>query len=351
MITRRQYPSYVFTLGGATALAFGLLTGPHSATADPAADAAAIDARYAEYGGAGSLLGEPLGPATEIAGGAERDYRGGYIYYSPSTGAKVIYGDIAEKYRAMGGPASPLGFPINDESPATDGIGRFNDFAAPGGAAMYWKPDGGTWLVKGPVLTAWRASGDVTGPFGYPTSDVTGVNGTDSAQFAGPGGTEISWSPAAGLVTTPADLATNLPGYHVPGGGTEGAPAAPPAAAASTDNGINRWWGLPIGLAIAAAVGWLLSLIGKQLASEPLVGRKPATRTAEPEPRYRTTGDHVTRRPEAPPIPERPAPTYRSARPDLPTERSGREKPRITPESAEDVPFSYDHKTLGDQDR
>ncbi|GAA5108731.1 LGFP repeat-containing protein [Nocardia iowensis] len=255
-------------------LAAGLLAAAPAAVAEPSSEAiSAIDAHHTQFGGEGSFLGAPLGPATDIAGGAERAYQGGVIYYSPDTGAKAMYGVILDKYKSLGGPASSLGFPINDETDAGDGVGRFNDFAEPGGAAIYWKPETGASVLKGKVLAAWRESGGVNGPFGYPRSDMTVENGVEKAAFEGPAGTEIRWSENDGTTTMPPELAAALPGFRT--GSVDQAqpvPAPNPDANAPADtegtgtesSGINRWWGIPIGLAIVAVVAGLLGMMGRR---------------------------------------------------------------------------------------
>ncbi|MFC9439203.1 hypothetical protein ACFTVM_35770, partial [Nocardia sp. NPDC057030] len=62
----------------------------------------------------------------------------------------------------------------------------------------------------------------------------------------------------------------------VPNPGTE-------ATDDSSGSGINRWWGIPIGLAITAVVGGLLAMIGRR-RSDPAHSARgpvtPATRTA-----------------------------------------------------------------------
>lgn len=40
---------------------------------------------------------------------------GGAIYYSPGTGAHIVYGAIFAYYSGLGGPTSWLGFPTTDE--------------------------------------------------------------------------------------------------------------------------------------------------------------------------------------------------------------------------------------------
>lgn len=259
----------MFAVGGLVALGAGLVIGAPIAVAAPSPEAIdAINDRYDDFGGATSLLGTPVGEATEIPGGAEQDYRGGAIFFSEGTGAKIMYGAILDKYRSLGGPTSDLGFPTNDESDPGGGVGRFNDFSEAGGAAIYWNPQAGAWVVKGRVLDAWRESGAIKGPFGYPSADMTVTNGVSTGKFVGPAGTEIQWSESGGLSTVPAALAATLPGFGAASPSIEGTMSVPtpsvsaPSTDTSTNN--NKWWGVPVGLAIAAAAGGLLGLLGRR---------------------------------------------------------------------------------------
>ncbi|MFC9895382.1 LGFP repeat-containing protein [Nocardia sp. NPDC127579] len=331
---RKSWRARGLALGAAALLGSGALLGaaPFAHAQDVSSEASqAIDARYTDFGGAGSFCGQPTGAATTVAGGAMRGYQGCNIYYSADTGAKVMYGDILAKYQAVGGPEGSLGFPTNDESGTGDGLGRFNNFAAEGGAAIYWGPDSGAHVVEGKVLDAWRTSGGVAGPFGYPTADVTDTNGVMTGMFAGPGGTEIQWSEADGTVTVPPELAATLPGFKAPAAPGMEAPALPqvpnPDVAAPTVNtdtssgGINRWWAVPIGLAITAAAGALLGLMGRRPATTARVDRpmpvRPATPAARPaaprapeQPRYNTSPPR--------PAPNAPRPEYKAPRVDVP---------------------------------
>lgn len=273
--------------GSLVALVASGLFGAPAASAAPSSEATnAINERFTEFGGSQSMLGNPTGEATDIAGGAERDYQGGAIFYSPETGAKVMYGGILDKFRSLGGPAT-IGFPKNDESSAGDGTGRFNEFATPGGAAIYWSPATGASIMQGQVLDAWKASGGIEGPFGYPTADTAVVNGVETGMFAGPGGTEINWSEQAGLSTLPPELAASLPGFRANAEGGVVVPAPVPnpnvgvpdvnvpnadtpnvSAPDTSSSGINRWWAVPIGLAITAAAGGLFGLLSRRRGGE-----------------------------------------------------------------------------------
>lgn len=237
------------------------------ARADPAPSAAAtaITAHYKELGGNRAPLGEPAGPATAIAGGAYQVFDGGEIYFSDETGARVMYGVILAKYKALGGPAA-LGFPTDDESD-TPPAGKITDLSTKGGASIVWSPQTGAHLITGKVRQAWNASGAGRGPFGFPVTDTALKDETAMSTFAGPRGTEISWNQTTGLRTAPAALASTIPGFagSAPGATGVSAPsvAAPGVSAGDTGGSSSRWWlwGLLLAAlaALCALAAWLLS--------------------------------------------------------------------------------------------
>ncbi|MEU0542258.1 hypothetical protein ABZ319_20540, partial [Nocardia sp. NPDC005978] len=177
-----------------------------------------ITQKYDQAGGSSSPLGNPVGEAVEVAGGASRDYQGGAIFYSEPNGAHVMYGVILNEFRELGGPASDLGFPTNDESDTSGVAGRFNNFAAPDGAAMYWTPQQGAWVVRGPILAAYRQLDGPAGQLGFPTA-AAAVNGDGATvqKFSGDNGAaEITWSAERGFSTVPGSLAAGLAGLQLP---------------------------------------------------------------------------------------------------------------------------------------
>ena len=303
------------TLSGLVVAAGAVLGGAPVVWAEPGADAvSAINDRYVAFGGEGSLLGAPAGDAVDVPGGAERTYAGGSIYYSKDTGAHVMYGAILERYKALGGPAgSGLGFPKNDESDTGDGTGRFNDFSAPEGASMYWTPQWGASVIKGRVLEAWRQSGGVTGPFGYPSADTTVVDGVQTGKFVGPEGTEIQWSQAAGLVTIPTALADRIPEISsvtpmpTAEGTTSVTTPTPPGPEATTSAKSSKWWWIPVGIAGLALLAGLGRLLRRKPGSEPVrvaAAHVPEVRTPTPPPPAPRSGPAT----KAPSVPPRPAP-------------------------------------------
>lgn len=309
--------------GGMLIAATAVLASAPAAYAAPSDEAVnAIDSRYATFGGSGSLLGAPIGDAVDVPGGAERDYEGGAIFYSKDTGAHVMYGAILDRYKALGGPGSELGYPTNDESDTGDGTGRFNDFSTAGGASIYWTPQWGASVIKGRVLEAWRQSGGITGPFGYPSADTSIIDGVQTGKFVGPEGTEIQWSEAAGLVTIPAGLAATIPGFSAAAPTAEGTTSVTTpnlSGPSTTATKSSKWWWIPVGLAALALLGGLLRLVTrKPKAPAPIkvvAQRTPeVTRTAPvPAPPVRPAAEAPA--PPAPPAPAKVVPLVKTPPP------------------------------------
>jgi uncharacterized protein with LGFP repeats len=101
--------------------------------------------------------------------------RSGSIYWTPTTGAWSIHGDIWAKYRALGGPSSVLGYPVTDETGTPDGVGRFNHFANSG--SIYWTPTAKAWSIHGAIRAMWASMGWERSRLGYPLSDEFGISG------------------------------------------------------------------------------------------------------------------------------------------------------------------------------
>jgi hypothetical protein len=281
-----------------------MLATPVTAFAEPSADAVtAIDEKGTSFAADFPWFGAPAGEAMDVKGGAMRDYEGGTIYYSKETGAHAMYGEILKRYKSLGGPESDLGFPKNDESDTGDTVGRFNEFSAPEGAAIYWNPQTGAVVIKGKVLEAWNQSGGIKGPFGYPTADMSLVDGVQTAKFAGPEGTEIQWSKAAGLVTIPAALAAKIPGFST-GGTTSVSKSVAASGEVEEKGGFKLWWLLPI-LALLGLLAFLPKLFRKPAVVEPVKVAPPVKKVVTPPPPPRPA---PVAKPVTPPAPPRPKP-------------------------------------------
>ena len=190
----RALRSIMVVLLGAALVTSGLSSVP--AVAAPCTQTDPIARHYCELGGADSFLGSPLGAPSPTYDGVGRynHYQGGSIYWSPSTGAAEVHGGIRAKWSAMGWERSVLGYPVTDELPAFDGVGRYNHFQ---GGSIYWSPRTGAAEVHGAIRATWAAMGWERGPLGYPITDEYAVNGGRQSDFQGG---FLRWSEATGAV-------------------------------------------------------------------------------------------------------------------------------------------------------
>ena len=193
------------TVGGVAVLCIGLLLWQAAQPAPTrAADLApasvgldargAIESHYNSLGGAAGILGAATDEMhVVVVVGAAQTFAGGSIYWSPTTGAHAVYGGIADRYRALGGPDSPWGLPTSDEADAEVAGARSVSFA---GGVIVWSPTTGAHGVRGPVLDRWSALGGPEGSaMGLPTGSTEAV-GEGLRGFFQRG--EIHWSPATG---------------------------------------------------------------------------------------------------------------------------------------------------------
>ncbi|MEJ2867168.1 N-acetylmuramoyl-L-alanine amidase [Actinomycetospora sp. OC33-EN08] len=123
------------------------------------------------------VLGEPSvveGPTGQGARVTRFSGSNGSVYWSSTTGAWSVIGEINKRYDAVGAASSPIGLPRTDERTAPDGRGRYNQFAT---GSIYWTPQTGAWPVRGAILSTWTAAGSERSAYGYPRSDQYAVSG------------------------------------------------------------------------------------------------------------------------------------------------------------------------------
>lgn len=86
---------------------------------------------------AGVGLGQPISPEQTSSDGQGHFcvYQNSTLYWSPATGAHEIHGALREQYLRQGAENSRLGYPVSDELPAPDGIGRVSNFEH---GSIYW---------------------------------------------------------------------------------------------------------------------------------------------------------------------------------------------------------------------
>ena len=130
----------------------------------------------------GGYLGYPTTDVTSISGGAAAfaHFTGGSIYWSAATGARVMGGVVYDRWAAAGWERSSLGLPISDLAVAPDKVGLYQHFR---NGSVYWTPSTGARLLTTAVRDAWRATGWESGTLGYPVTDVT-TTPNGKAQYA-----------------------------------------------------------------------------------------------------------------------------------------------------------------------
>ncbi|WP_236831037.1 LGFP repeat-containing protein [Blastococcus sp. KM273128] len=113
-----------------------------------------------------------------MRGGSFSLFTGGAIYWSPSTGAHFVKGAIYERWARSGYESGLLGFPTQDEINTTGGaVGRFT------GGAIYWSPSTGARVVAGAVYETYLQVGAERGALGFPTAEATAYSGGSRVEF------------------------------------------------------------------------------------------------------------------------------------------------------------------------
>lgn len=79
--------------------------------------------------------------------------------------APLVYGEIGVRWVDLGGERG-FGKPLIAETPTPDGRGRYNHFE--NGRSIYWTPTTGAHPVVGNIRVAWERLGWETGVLGYP---------------------------------------------------------------------------------------------------------------------------------------------------------------------------------------
>jgi uncharacterized protein with LGFP repeats len=147
---------------------------PGKGSASTPAPLGAIAQHHLRHGGNGGFLGAPTSGELPTRDGVGRftTFQRGAIYWHPTTGARELHGDIRSRWNALSWEFGPLGYPTTDELPAPDGRGRFNVFQR---GSIYWSPTTGARDVYGAIRTRWGALGWEGGTLGYPTTGETGT--------------------------------------------------------------------------------------------------------------------------------------------------------------------------------
>lgn len=118
---------------------WGVRLGSPQSADSPVASIEQALMRYEQSPAKPGSLGASTGAAAAAADGRSwsRPYQNGTIYYAEGAGAHVVYGPLREAYTASGAEAGPLGYPLSDSAPASDGEGFYNNFTR---GMIYWSP-------------------------------------------------------------------------------------------------------------------------------------------------------------------------------------------------------------------
>jgi len=194
--------------------ALGLLSPVAKATPQDDADAA-ITAAWQAAGGDTGSLGPKDGGVYPAGDGFGQNFPGGKIFFTPATGAHIMTGAILDKYMSLGGPADgDLGFPTIDEGAGRAPDSRNSTFSAADNPVIFWTPDTGARVVRGPINAAWDKLGGSAGQLGVPTDDETYRGNLVTQKFSGG---ELTYDRKAKTFTTvPPELAGQLSDLQVP---------------------------------------------------------------------------------------------------------------------------------------
>ena len=173
--------------GLAAVVATSVLVAP-GAYGTPESDAAdAITQAWETAGGDSSVVGSMDGDVYQVGSGYAQKFTSGKIFFTPDTGAHLMSGAILDRYESLGGPAdSDLGFPTIDEVAGLIGPdSRVSTFNASDKPAIFWTPETGAWVVRGPINAAWDALGGSAGALGVPTEDERYDGPVTAQRFTG----------------------------------------------------------------------------------------------------------------------------------------------------------------------
>lgn len=139
--------------------------------------------KWAALGGERSELGYPKTDETSTPGGRYSLFQRGVVLWK--TGAPEafeVHGAILGRYISLGSEKGFLGFPTTDETKPPDGIGRFNHFEH---GSIYWKPTTGAHEVHGLIRKFWAENGwERNASLGYPLTDELPTKAGDPDRFS-----------------------------------------------------------------------------------------------------------------------------------------------------------------------
>lgn len=148
-------------------------------------------------------LGNPVNNKTCTSAGCSQRFKNGYILWSSSTGARmVLSGSISSRYSTAGWTKGALGFPFSDARGLNVRGGQVQSFQ---GGFIYWSPKTGAHTVRGGIKSFYIKNTYERGFLGYPTAEETAVKNGVRQDFEGG---KVYWSGVGGptSATTNGDI-------------------------------------------------------------------------------------------------------------------------------------------------
>lgn len=176
----------------------------------------AVSDKYNALGGNSGFLGAATSGEILNADGVgyHQEFAGGVIYWHRDLGAYEAHGAIRARWAALGNETSALGYPLTDESPTPDGVGRFNHFQH---GSIYWHPGIGAHDVRGLIRERWAQLHWERGFLGYPIQDhQVASSGRANVAFSQFQGGRIEWDTVTNQVQTLRIPSQASPTYIVP---------------------------------------------------------------------------------------------------------------------------------------
>lgn len=113
----------------------------------------------------------PVAEATKVGKGYVQQFQGGYLTRNPDGSHHIVHGEIGKKYGELGTATSALGYPTGGEV-AIKG-GAFQPFEK---GNIYWSPATGAHVIYyGDIFDEWGKRGYEQGELGWPVSDMKDI--------------------------------------------------------------------------------------------------------------------------------------------------------------------------------
>ncbi len=135
------------------------------------------DKIYAEYENLGESKnwGFPIKVQKAISNGFEQEFQNCRFYYkNGQPKAKEVHGAILTKFLAVGG-VSKWGYPVSNESDINKGssvIGKYSEFEF---CTIYWSGSSGAFEVHGEIREKYKSINGPLSDLGFPTSDEINI--------------------------------------------------------------------------------------------------------------------------------------------------------------------------------